>query len=75
MLMLLVSGCSIGNSRTVDPVVPVRAVCTSLGPLVSDHADALIADGGPMSLQTGVLLIGGFDGACQEPKGDARSAR
>jgi hypothetical protein len=65
MLMLLVSGCSIGNSRAVDPVGPVRAVCTSLGPLVDDHADALIADGGPMSLQTGVLLIGGFDGACQ----------
>lgn len=69
MLMLLVSGCSIGNnSRTLDPVVPIRAVCTSLGPLVDDHADALIADGGPESLQTGVLLIGGFDGACQELK-------
>jgi len=32
---------------------------------VDDHADALIADGGNRSLQTGVLLIGGFDGACQ----------
>jgi hypothetical protein len=65
MLMLLVSGCGIGNSRTVDPVVPLRAVCTSLEPLVDDHADALILDGGSQSLQTGVLLIGGFDGACQ----------
>jgi hypothetical protein len=65
MLMLLVSGCSIGNSRTIDPVVPVRAVCDTLAPLVDDHADALIADGGNRSLQTGVLLIGGFDGACQ----------
>ena len=66
MLILLVSGCSIGNnSRTIDPVVPVRAVCDTLSPLVDDHADALIADGGNRSLQTGVLLIGGFDGACQ----------
>jgi len=68
MLTLLVSGCSIGNSRTLDPVVPVRAVCSSLEPLVDDHADALLTDGGPESLQTGVLLIGGFDGACQRGK-------
>ncbi len=65
MLMLLVSGCLGGNNRVLDPVVPVRAVCTSLEALVDNHADALILDGGPHSLQTGVLLIGGYDGACQ----------
>jgi hypothetical protein len=65
MLMLLVSGCSIGKSRVVDPVVPLRAVCISLESLIDDHADALIQDGGPESLQTGALVIGGFDGACQ----------
>lgn len=59
MLMLLVAGCG-----TVKPTSDI-ALCGGLEPLVDDHADALLIDGGPSSIVTGTRLIAGYDAGCK----------
>lgn len=58
-LMLPLSGCFKGEVESDPP-----AVCDGLRPLVDDHVDSLIEDGGPKSRVTGVKLVAGYDGAC-----------
>jgi hypothetical protein len=57
--MLLLTGCA--NVSTSD-----SAICAGLNPLVNAHADALIIDGGPLSLVTGDQLITGYDAGCSK---------
>lgn len=63
-LMLLVSGCS-GVSQANSAVDLANVTCEVLEPLVEDHSNGLLKDGGPISLQTGVRLIASYDGACE----------
>lgn len=58
-LMLLLTGCA--NVSISD-----SALCAGLDPLVNSHADALIIDGGPLSLVTGDQLITGYDAGCSK---------
>jgi len=39
-------------------------LCDGLAPLVDNHVDALLIDGGPKSTLTGDKLVAGFDGGC-----------
>ena len=57
--MMLLSGCVKGTQ------INQTALCEGLDPLVNDHSDALIVDGGPMSVVTGATLIRAFDSGCQ----------
>jgi hypothetical protein len=54
-LPLLVSGCV---------SVSGEAVCDATAPLADAHSEALLADGGDRSVQTGVALIGALDAVC-----------
>lgn len=56
--MVLVSGCS-----TV-PTDKISIFCDGLEVPIKDHADALVKDGGPLSQQSGVKLIGAIDAGC-----------
>lgn len=58
-LMLLLIGCASVN-------ISDSALCAGLDPLVNSHADALIIDGGPLSLVTGDQLITGYDAGCSK---------
>lgn len=60
VLPLLLSGCGIVRATSNN------ALCDSLAPLVDNHVDALIEDGGQKSLVTGQILVAGFDGGCTE---------
>lgn len=42
------------------------ALCAGTAALLADHAAALVADGGPMSLVTGQALIATLDAGCGE---------
>lgn len=55
MLTTLASGCAIGNRA---------AICDGTVSLRDTHADALLADGGDLSVQTGAALISAIDAAC-----------
>ena len=54
--MMLISGCVNGPSGT--------AICDGSEGLRTDHAAALVADGGALSKQTGAALISGIDAGC-----------
>lgn len=55
-LMLLASGCvSVSNQA---------AICDGTRSLRDAHTEALLADGGDLSVVTGVGLIGALDAAC-----------
>ena len=54
-LTTLASGCAIGNRA---------AICDGTVSLRDTHADALLADGGGLSVQTGAALISAIDAAC-----------
>ena len=58
-LTTIVSGCS-----TASNPVSERAVCDGLDAPLAAHVDALILDGGPMSLSTGRVVVAAYDGAC-----------
>jgi hypothetical protein len=58
-LTTIVSGCS-----TASNPVSERAVCYGLDAPIAAHVDALILDGGPMSLSTGRIVVAAYDGAC-----------
>jgi len=59
MLTLLVAGCS--NVKLISD----SAVCNGLEPLVDNHVDALLIDGGPQSIVTGERLVAGYDAGCE----------
>ena len=44
--------------------VSEAALCAGSQALLADHAAALVADGGPMSLVTGQALIATLDAGC-----------
>ncbi|WMM94920.1 hypothetical protein CRP804_gp42 [Roseobacter phage CRP-804] len=54
--MTLVSGCA--------TVVSEDAICDGTERLRDDHTDALLADGGDLSVTTGAALIDALDRAC-----------
>lgn len=60
-LTTIVSGCS----TAISPVSE-RAVCEGLATPIAAHVDALVLDGGPMSLSTGRVVVAAYDGACDE---------
>ena len=57
-LTLLVSSCVIGSNPA--------AICDGTVRLRDRHADALLADGGDQSVQSGAALIGTLDAYCQD---------
>jgi hypothetical protein len=57
--MGIVSGCA----RGINPVSEL-AVCEGLDAPFKAHVDALVEDGGPLSLATGRVVVAAFDGAC-----------
>ena len=63
MLTVPVSGC-FGDNESPIQIDPTPVICETLNPLVDAHQDALLLDGGPQSLQSGVRLIAGYDGGC-----------
>jgi hypothetical protein len=58
ILMLPVAGCM--NVPSAD------AICDGTRQARTDHAAALVADGGPFSLVTGQRLISRIDAGCNE---------
>ena len=58
-LTTIVSGCS----TAINPVSE-RALCDGLDAPIAAHVDALVLDGGPMSLSTGRVVVAAYDGAC-----------
>ena len=70
--MMAVSGCSeglLGQENNVPVVDPTPAFCLTLDPLVDAHADALVVDGGPESIGTGVRVIASYDSLCELVEG------
>ena len=63
ILALLVSGCS---SVRLAGSSDLAAYCTQTEDILYEHVDALIADGGPRSLNTGDLYVTTRDNACEE---------
>ena len=57
-LTLLVSGCATAPSSS--------AICDGTVQSRTDHAAALAADGGPLSLVTGAFLIQQIDAGCSK---------
>ena len=57
-LTLLVSGCATAPSTS--------AICDGTVQSRTDHAAALAADGGPLSLVTGAFLIQQIDAGCSK---------
>jgi uncharacterized protein YceK len=57
-LMLLLSGCASVSSP--------NAICDGTVGLRDAHTDALIADGGTRSVQTGADLIAALDAGCAQ---------
>lgn len=57
-LPLLVSGCGI--------VLSDSAICDGTADLRTQHAAALVVDGGPQSVKTGAQLIETIDAGCAE---------
>ena len=58
ILTLLVSGCATAPSTS--------AICDGTVQSRTDHAAALAADGGPLSLVTGAFLIQQIDAGCSK---------
>lgn len=58
MLMLLVSGC-------VSAMSDHQALCDGTGSLRDYHSEALVVDGGDLSVTTGATLLDALDRACQ----------
>lgn len=56
MLTLPLAGCVTGVSQ--------KAICDGTASARTDHAKALVADGGNLSLVTGANLISKIDAAC-----------
>jgi len=56
--MTLVSGCA--------PVSSPNAICDGTVALRDTHAEALLADGGDVSVQTGAELIAALDAGCDQ---------
>ncbi len=56
--MLLLSGCAAGLNNS--------AICNGTAQSRTSHAAALAADGGPLSLVTGALLIQQIDAGCSK---------
>jgi len=42
-----------------------EALCDATAPLAAAHAEALLVDGGDLSVQTGAALIAARDAACE----------
>jgi hypothetical protein len=55
--MLLLHGCT---------SVPRNSICDGTAQSRTAHASALVADGGPLSLVTGALLIQQIDAGCSK---------
>ena len=55
LALLFVSGC-LGSEEA--------GVCDGLAPLVRDHNEALLQDGGDASVVTGERLLAGIDAGC-----------
>jgi hypothetical protein len=65
VLPLLLSACEQGKPLVkISPVVTERGVCDGLSPLIDNLNDALLVDGGPVSVVAGEKLISGFDAGC-----------
>lgn len=60
MLMLLASASLSACATTPNDA----GLCAGLKPLASDHAKALLADGGDQSVVTGERLLAGLDAGC-----------
>lgn len=58
MLLLLLSGCATAPST--------NAICDGTIQSRTNHAASLAADGGPLSLVTGALLIQQIDAGCSK---------
>lgn len=58
ILMLLVSGCVNALNDS--------AICNGTAQSRTSHAAALVADGGPLSLVTGAILIQKIDAGCSK---------
>jgi hypothetical protein len=56
--MLLLSGCAAGLNDS--------AICNGTAQSRTSNAEALAADGGPLSLVTGALLIQQIDAGCSK---------
>lgn len=59
MLVALVSGCATANLGSVD-----RAICEGTRKARTEHAEALVDDGGDRSVVTGAALIAQIDAGC-----------
>ena len=57
-LMLPALGCA--------PVSSPNAICDGTASLRDTHAEALLADGGDVSVQTGAELIAALDAGCDQ---------
>jgi hypothetical protein len=58
LAMTLASGCA--------PVSSPNAICDGTVSLRDTHAEALLADGGDVSVQTGAALIAALDAGCDQ---------
>ena len=58
MATTLVSGCA--------PVSSPNAICDGTVSLRDTHAEALLADGGDVSVRTGAALIAALDAGCDQ---------
>lgn len=56
-MIVPLSGCVIGGTNQT-------ALCDGIDPLVINHSNALVEDGGPKSVVTGATLIRAIDGGC-----------
>ena len=59
LLTISVSGCA-------NLLISEDAICTSTLELRKAHAGALLADGGPLSQETGERLLSGVKAGCNE---------
>ena len=65
--MMLLSGCENGSPALARKPEPSgAALCQGTAQASDDHAEALVADGGPRSTVTGQRLLSILDAGCRE---------
>lgn len=69
ILLPLIAGCASAPPPAIPAPVSGEALCDGLDPLVNEHVDALIADGGPRSKVSGRRLVAAYDAGCDKVKG------
>lgn len=62
LLSLLLAGCGSGKSAAERPTD--SGLCDGLSKPIDDLNDAVLIDGGPLSIVAADAVITGFDGGC-----------